>query len=105
MASCTPARLGASTLVSGPVRCARFATEAGCERNGALPRHLRRPSRRDERARPPSDLPRRLGRPVDHSYGKAADGEPFDQIYAENVVEFKRLPDTPENRELLELTP
>ena len=40
----------------------------------------------------------------DHSYGKAVDGQPFDTTYTENVVEFKRLPDTPENRTLLELT-
>ena len=37
----------------------------------------------------------------DHSYGKAVDGKPFDQTYTENVVEFKTLPDTPENRKLL----
>jgi len=42
---------------------------------------------------------------TDHSYGKAADGKPFNQTYTENVVEFKRLPDTPGNRKLLELTP
>ena len=39
----------------------------------------------------------------DHSYGKAVDGKPFDTTYTEDVVEFKRLPDTPENRTLLEL--
>ena len=42
---------------------------------------------------------------TDHSYGKAVDGKPFDQTYTENVLEFKTLPDTPENRKLLELSP
>ena len=41
---------------------------------------------------------------ADHSYGKAVDGKPFDQTYTENVLEFKTLPDTPENRMLLELS-
>ena len=40
----------------------------------------------------------------DHSWGKAVDGKPFDTTYTENVVEFKTLPDTPENRRLLELS-
>jgi outer membrane lipoprotein-sorting protein len=40
----------------------------------------------------------------DHSYGKAADGKPFDTTYTENVLEFKTLPDTPANRKLLELS-
>ena len=40
----------------------------------------------------------------DHSSGKAADGKPFDTTYTEDVVEFKTLPDTPENRKLLELS-
>lgn len=41
---------------------------------------------------------------TDHSHGTAADGTPFDQTYVEDVIEFKRLPDTPENRKLLELS-
>jgi hypothetical protein len=40
----------------------------------------------------------------DHSWGKAADGKPFDTTYTEDVVEFMTLPDTPENRRLLELS-
>lgn len=40
---------------------------------------------------------------VDHSSGIAADGKPFDQTYAEDIVEFDTLPDTPENRRLLAL--
>ena len=40
----------------------------------------------------------------DHSCGKAADGKPFDTTYTEDVVEFETLPDTPENRKLLELS-
>ena len=30
-------------------------------------------------------------------------GKPFDQTYAEDIVEFDTLPDTPENRRLLAL--
>jgi len=41
---------------------------------------------------------------TDHANGKSADGEPFDQTYTENVIEFKTLPDTPENRRALELS-
>jgi|GEM_PF-3619857 hypothetical protein len=40
---------------------------------------------------------------TDHSWGTAADGKPFDQTYSEQIVEFERLPDTAENRKLLEL--
>ena len=40
----------------------------------------------------------------DHSSGTAVDGKPFDQTYTEDVLEFKRLADTPENRRLLELS-
>lgn len=40
---------------------------------------------------------------TDHSYGKAADGKPFDQTYSEDIREFETLPDTPENRKLLKL--
>ena len=36
--------------------------------------------------------------------GKAVDGTSFSTTYTENVVEFKTLPDTPENRRLLELS-
>lgn len=38
---------------------------------------------------------------TDHSYGKDVEGKPFDQIYAEDILAFERLPDTPGNRELL----
>ena len=41
----------------------------------------------------------------DHSWGKAVDGKPFDTTYTENVVEFKTLPDTPENRKQLGAQP
>lgn len=40
---------------------------------------------------------------ADHSYGKDVEGKPFDQTYREDILEFKQLPDTPENRRLLEL--
>ena len=40
---------------------------------------------------------------TDHSWGKAADGKPFDQTYTEEIVDFQTLPDTPENRRLLAL--
>ena len=40
---------------------------------------------------------------TDHSWGLDASGKPFDQTYFETVQEFKKLPDTPENRKLLEL--
>ena len=39
----------------------------------------------------------------DHSVGKDAYGKPLDHTYVEEIVEFKTLPDTPENRRLLEL--
>jgi hypothetical protein len=41
---------------------------------------------------------------TDHSWGKAADGKPFDRTYREDILEFRTLPDTPENRRLLELS-
>ncbi|MDA0173531.1 hypothetical protein OJ998_30785 [Solirubrobacter taibaiensis] len=40
---------------------------------------------------------------TDHSFGKDFEGKPFDQTYTEKIVEFKTLPDTPENRRLLTL--
>ena len=40
---------------------------------------------------------------TDHSFGKDAAGKPFDQTYAEDIIEFETLPDTPENRQLLTL--
>ena len=40
---------------------------------------------------------------TDHSFGKDAEGKPFDQTYAEEIVEFDTLPDTAENRRLLTL--
>jgi outer membrane lipoprotein-sorting protein len=40
---------------------------------------------------------------TDHSFGRAADGKPFDETYTEEIREFETLPDTPENRRLLEL--
>ena len=40
---------------------------------------------------------------VDHSFGKDAEGKPFDQTYTEDIVEFETLPDTPANRRLLAL--
>ena len=39
---------------------------------------------------------------TDHSYGLDAEGKPFDSTLTEAVRDFKRLPDTPENRALLE---
>jgi hypothetical protein len=38
---------------------------------------------------------------TDHSFGKDVEGKPFDQTYTETILEFKTLPDTPENRRLL----
>lgn len=40
---------------------------------------------------------------TDHSSGKDAEGKPFDQTYTEDILEFKTLPDTPRNRQLLTL--
>jgi hypothetical protein len=40
---------------------------------------------------------------TDHSFGKDAEGKPFDQTYVEDIQEFKKLEDTPENRKLLTL--
>jgi hypothetical protein len=40
---------------------------------------------------------------TDHSSGKDYKGRPFDQTYVETIDDFQRLPDTPENRKLLEL--
>ncbi|MDA0135932.1 hypothetical protein [Solirubrobacter deserti] len=40
---------------------------------------------------------------TDHSWGKDVKGEPFDHTYREEILEFKTLPDTPENRRLLQL--
>ncbi|HWK29328.1 MAG TPA: hypothetical protein VNS09_22385 [Solirubrobacter sp.] len=40
---------------------------------------------------------------TDHSRGRDVSGKPFDQTYVETVQEFRTLPDTPENRRLLEL--
>lgn len=40
---------------------------------------------------------------TDHAFGKAADGKPFDETYIEEIREFETLPDTPENRRLLQL--
>lgn len=40
---------------------------------------------------------------ADHSYGRDANNQPFDYTTVENVNQFRRLPDTPENRRLLEL--
>jgi outer membrane lipoprotein-sorting protein len=42
---------------------------------------------------------------TDHSSGLDVNGKPFDETYTENVLEFETLPDTPENRKLLELGP
>jgi hypothetical protein len=40
---------------------------------------------------------------TDHSSGKDYKGRPFDQTYTEEILDYKVLPDTPENRQLLEL--
>ena len=40
---------------------------------------------------------------VEHSSGDDYQGKPFDQTYTEDIQEYKVLPDTPENRQLLEL--
>ncbi len=42
---------------------------------------------------------------TDHSWGDDVKGQPFDQTFTETVLEFETLPDTPENRKLLELSP
>jgi hypothetical protein len=41
---------------------------------------------------------------ADHSYGRDVNNKPFDYTTVENVHTFERLPDTPENRKLLELS-
>jgi hypothetical protein len=46
-------------------------------------------------------LPLRL---ADHASGRDAENQPFDYTTVENVNTFQRLPDTPENRKLLELS-
>jgi outer membrane lipoprotein-sorting protein len=40
---------------------------------------------------------------TDHSWGLDASGKPLDQTYVETVQDFQTLPDTPENRKLLEM--
>lgn len=40
---------------------------------------------------------------ADHSYGRDVENKPFDETLTERVNAFQRLPDTPENRRLLEL--
>jgi outer membrane lipoprotein-sorting protein len=42
---------------------------------------------------------------TDHSWGKDAEGKPFDRTYTEQILEFRTLPATPENLKLLEMTP
>jgi hypothetical protein len=39
---------------------------------------------------------------TDHSWGQDVEGKPFDQTYAETILEFKTLPATPENLKLLD---
>jgi len=39
----------------------------------------------------------------DHSKGKDVEGKPFDQTYTEDILEFRTLPDTPDNRAMLAL--
>ena len=41
---------------------------------------------------------------VDHSWGKDAQGKPFDSTFTETVDDFEKLPDTPEHRKLLEMS-
>jgi hypothetical protein len=41
---------------------------------------------------------------IDHSSGNDYRGKPFDETYIEVIDEYKVLEDTPENRQLLELT-
>jgi hypothetical protein len=40
---------------------------------------------------------------TDHSSGLDATGKPFDESLTETVDAFERLPDTPENRRLLQV--
>jgi outer membrane lipoprotein-sorting protein len=42
---------------------------------------------------------------TDHSRGDDVTGKPFDETFTETVLDFETLPDTPENRELLEMSP
>jgi hypothetical protein len=42
---------------------------------------------------------------TEHSWGKDVKGEPFDQTFTEQILEFKTLPPTPENLAQLEMTP
>ena len=41
---------------------------------------------------------------VDHSWGTDVEGKPFDETFTETVQDFQRLPDTPENRKLLDMS-
>jgi hypothetical protein len=41
---------------------------------------------------------------TDHSWGNDVKGDPFDETLTQVVQDFQRLPDTPENRRLLELS-
>jgi hypothetical protein len=41
---------------------------------------------------------------ADHSYGRDVNNKPFDYTVTESVNAFQRLPDTPENRKLLDLS-
>jgi hypothetical protein len=40
---------------------------------------------------------------TDHSWGKDAEGKPFDDTYTETILDFKTLPATPENLKQLDL--
>ena len=40
---------------------------------------------------------------TDHSWGRDVENKPFDETFTETVNTFQRLPDTPENRRLLEV--
>jgi len=98
------------------VRRGDSATERGCERSVSVPRALSLPPRRRRRKRfltipavgaiiaalfvLPNSAPQAsevLERAI------TAEGKPFDQTYAEEIVEFDTLPDTPANRRLLAL--
>jgi hypothetical protein len=67
-------------------------------RQPAAGRWARSGDRRSRRARRRAPL-----RYTDHSWGLDASGKPLDQTYVETVQDFQILPDSPENRKLLDL--
>jgi RNA polymerase sigma-70 factor (ECF subfamily) len=78
----------------------KLPRKAGGPGGGSPPRvaGARSGDRRSRRARRRAPL-----RHTDHSWGLDASGKPLDQTYVETVQDFEILPDSPENRKLLDL--